>query len=493
MKSLAMFDRVSTALSLPSFANELPWDNKWFIVSIAALFCLIFAIAFSLVYSAVYKFNQKRKRSVDDVTGLMSMEGMESVLNHRYRHKKNSRYLLTEMNVRDFANVNRLYGSKDGDEILKSIAHNLKEQFESDEKQGKPVLLARGYADNFYILQSIVDENEAITHTELLQNNIQEKVGRERNVHIVLKSGSIVCRSDENHAINLKDAISKAGYARRKNQESMVDNFALYDGSMQTQHENEERIENGIESAIRNRELMVMYQPKINLATGKIEGAEALIRWKTKNNALIPPSVFIPVLERNGMVGVMDEYVYRTVFKFLKRLGEENIPQVKISMNMSRLNNNCHEFVKQLDILQEQYQVDKKYIELEIEERFAGAGDDFVCELIHCLHDSGYKVSMDDFGSGQSSLNMLSEMPVDIVKFDQRFLKQAEYSRDARVILAYMIKMVNELGKETLCEGVETLRHVKILQKCGCSLAQGYYYSRPIPEDEFKQFILDHI
>ena len=231
----------------------------------------------------------------------------------------------------------------------------------------------------------------------------------------------------------------------------------------------------------------------MNLQTGKIEGAEALVRWKGENNVLIPPNVFIPVLERNGMVGILDHYVYNRVFKFMNRLQRENVPLVRISMNMSRLNHNTLEFVNELDILRERYEIDRQYVELEIEERFAGAGDDFLKDLIHRLHATGYMVSMDDFGSGQSSLNMLSEMPVDVVKIDQRFLMQAEYSQESRIILSYMVRMVNELGKESLCEGVETETHVQLLRDMGCRLAQGYYYSKPITEDEFKQFILDHI
>lgn len=492
MEAFVVAEEIQTSLSFLSIANGFSWNNILFIILGAVLFAVIFSVVFSILYSKYLRRKFNEEKNYDSVTGLLTLFGLEEQIANRYRIKKDEKFLLTELNVRDFASVNRIYGNKDGDEILNSIAKNLILLFSDDGKSDKNVMLARGYADNFYIVQVCSDEREVLNRMEFFQTNLQSKVGKERNVHIVLKSGSVFCRCDENHPLNLRDVISKAGYARRTTKDSVVENFAVYDGSMQVQHENEERIENGIESAIRNKDLMVMYQPKINLSTGKIEGAEALIRWKTKNNALIPPNVFIPVLERNGLVGVLDQYVYRSVFKFLKGLENENIQPVKISMNMSRLNNNSREFVNELDVLQAQYQVEKKYIELEIEERFAGAGDDFVCDLIHSLHEAGYQVSMDDFGSGESSLNMLSEMPVDIVKFDQRFLKQAEYSRDARVILAYMIKMVNELGKVTLCEGVETARHVKILQKCGCRLAQGYYYSKPINEEEFKKFILEH-
>ena len=455
---------------------------------IMVLFSLValYALVITVIY--IKKFVSGKKH--DRLTGMLNLQGFESACEHLFHLAKNHKFLLSELNVRDFAFVNRIYGADKGDLILKSIAKHLS-QIKS---QSPNAIIARGYADNFYILQPIDgDETDFITAMEITQNNLQEQVGKEEDVHIILKSGNIVCFNHGRETIDLRDMISKVGYARRLTQDSVIENFSMYDSNMRIQHENEERIENGIEKAISNKDLLVLYQPKINLETGKIQGAEALVRWKTKNNALIPPDIFIPVLERNGLVGVLDQYVYRKVFSFLRSLEAENIPQVPVSMNISRLSHNSLEFITELDTLQIQYQVDKKYIELEIEERFAGAGDDYVKDLIHRLHSSGYVVSMDDFGSGQSSLNMLCEMPVDVVKFDQRFLHQAEGSRDARVVLAYMIKMVNELGKVSLCEGVETKRQVKILQNIGCKVAQGYYYSRPIDEETFKKYIVEHL
>ncbi|MBR4004417.1 MAG: GGDEF domain-containing protein [Treponema sp.] len=446
----------------------------------------VYALAITVLF--FQKFVSGKKH--DSLTGMLNLQGFESAAERLFTLVKNQKFLLSELNVRDFAFVNRIYGADKGDLILKRIAAHLSEI----KDQSPHTIIARGYADNFYILQPIDgDERDFITAMEITQNNLQEQVGKEEDVHIILKSGNIVCFNHGRETIDLRDMISKVGYARRLTQDSVIENFSIYDANMRIQHENEERIENNIEKAITNKDLLVLYQPKINLETGKIQGAEALVRWKTQNNALIPPDIFIPVLERNGLVGVLDQYVYRKVFSFLKGLNQENIPQVPISMNISRLAHNSLEFITELDTLQLQYQVDKKYIELEIEERFAGAGDDYVKDLIHRLHSAGYAVSMDDFGSGQSSLNMLCEMPVDIVKFDQRFLHQAEGSRDARVVLAYMIKMVNELGKVSLCEGVETKKQVKILQNIGCKVAQGYYYSRPVDEETFKKFILENV
>ena len=465
-------------------------DGAPLVIPVSAVVCMSLVLLYALVITVLYVKKIVSGKKHDRLTGMLNLQGFESSAERLFRLAKNHRFLLSELNVRDFAFVNRIYGADKGDLILKSIAKHLTEI----KNQSPNAIIARGYADNFYILQPIEgDEKDFITAMEITQSNLQEQVGKEEDVHIILKSGNIVCINHGRESIDIRDMISKVGYARRLTQDSVIENFSIYDSNMRIQHENEERIENSIEKAITNKDLLVLYQPKINLETGKIQGAEALVRWKTKNNALIPPDIFIPVLERNGLVGVLDQYVYRKVFSFLKNLNQENIPQVPISMNISRLAHNSLEFITELDTLQLQYQVDKKFIELEIEERFAGAGDDYVKDLIHRLHSAGYVVSMDDFGSGQSSLNMLCEMPVDIVKFDQRFLHQAEGSRDARVVLAYMIKMVNELGKVSLCEGVETKRQVKILQKIGCKDAQGYYYSRPVDEETFKKYIVEHI
>ena len=310
---------------------------------------------------------------------------------------------------------------------------------------------------------------------------------------IIIKSGNAICTPQDISKESIKDLISKAGYARRSTRNSMVENFSFYDEHLRVQHENEEQVENSIQKAIDNKEFVVQYQPKIDLLTGRIMGAEALVRWKTDSGGLIAPDKFIPILEKNGLVSILDRYVYRCVFSFLSLLKSENIPLVPISVNISRLGHDASEFVSHIDSLCGEFNIGKRYIELEIEERFAGGGDEAVKDLIHRLHEAGYTVSMDDFGSGESSLNMLNEMPFDIIKFDQRFLYYADHSESSKTILRYMVKMVNELNMTSLCEGVETKKHVQFLKDAGCHLAQGFYFARPLNEIDFKKFLVENI
>ncbi len=456
--------------------------NRSIMISSLAGILALFVICVLLI--VVYHIAKLRhKMEYDDLTRIHSLNGFEKATGRMLRYKRGN-FLLTELNVRDFSFINRIYGTEKGDKILVSIAKQIMQCF----GKNKDTVLGRGYADNFYIFQKI-QEKEAVclSNMESEISLMQDMIGKSENLHLVIKSGNAVSDGSE----SLKILISRAGYARKSNHDSMVENFSVYDEDLKVQRENEEFIENNIEEALKNEEFVVYYQPKTCLEKQTICGAEALVRWKSKDG-LIPPDRFIPVLEKNGLVGKLDNYVYETVFKYMNRLMMENVPLVPISLNISRLNYNLKAFIENLNSLVAKYGIPKRYIELEIEERFAGANDDFIKDFIERLHREDFKVSMDDFGSGSSSLNMLSEIPVDIIKFDQRFLHHAEYSQASRIVLTSMIKMVRDLGKLTVCEGVETAKHVELLKSVGCNMAQGYYYSKPLNERDFKYYILTH-
>ncbi len=456
-----------------------------------ALPMLLVMLIFAILYIAMGRRHNKILRqqiNEDALTGLMTLAGLEDAFPRFLKSQKGEHFLLSELNVRDFSFVNRIYGSAKGDSLLISIATVLSTRFDP-----KTSLCARGYADNFYILSCIDDkEVSALDEMEAWISYLQDAVCRIENIHIIIKSGNVVFKNHAAFPSDIRDLISKAGYARRSTRESIVETFSVYDHVLDTQRENEEHIESRLEGALKNDEFTVLYQPKISLKTQKIVGAEALVRWRKSDNTFVPPDSFIPVLEKNGMVGKLDMYVYENVFSYLKQLRLAGIKAVPISVNLSRLSYSATDLLNKLAELHGKYGVPKDLIELEIEERFAGAGDDFIRDLTHRLHSSGYTISMDDFGSGQSSLNMLSEVNFDVVKFDQGFLRRAEYSEESRTILRHMVSMVKELGKTALCEGVETAKHMEIVKDLGCDIVQGFYYSRPIQAREFRDFLQAH-
>ena len=456
--------------------------SKNILISFLSGILILFVICVLLI--VIYHIKKLRHQmDYDGLTKIHTLHGFEKATGRMLRYKRGN-FLLTELNVRDFSFINRIYGTEKGDKILVSIAKQISQLF----GKKRDTVLGRGYADNFYIFQKIQDkESVCLNNMESEISLMQDMIGKSENIHLVIKSGNAVSDGSE----VLKTLISRAGYARKSNHDSMVENFSVYNEQLKAQRENEEFIENNIEDALKNEEFVVYYQPRTCLEKQTICGAEALVRWKSKDG-LVPPDRFIPVLEKNGLVGKLDNYVYETVFKYMNRLMAENVPLVPVSLNISCLNYNLKAFIENLNSLVAKYGIPKRYIELEIEERFAGANDDFIKDFIERLHREDFKVSMDDFGSGSSSLNMLSEIPVDIIKFDQRFLHHAEYSQASRIVLTSMIKMVRDLGKRTVCEGVETAKHVELLRSVGCNMAQGYYYSKPLNERDFKYYILTH-
>ena len=461
-------------------SKEKLW-NYFFTAFALSILVLFFYTIVIMIHQT--KILQKQINT-DSLTGLLSLDGFENEAKKLLHFNRTYKFLLTEINIRDFSFVNRIYGPEKGDKILISLAKLLKQFF----SYRSNTLIGHGYADNFYVFQKVEScEGDILEGMSSYLTLIQEMIDKLENLHVVLKSGNVVAFGEN----DLHVLISRASYARRYNHDSLLENFSIFDDKLKSMRENEEFIESNIERAIKNNEFVVLFQPKVNLESEKICGAEALVRWKTESG-LIPPDLFIPVLEKNGLVGKLDQYVYKCVFRYLSQLQEEGLNLVPVSMNISRLNYNTKLFINNLNTLIYSCNIPKKYIELEIEERFAGANDDFIKDFVESLHKEDFKVSMDDFGAGSSSLNMLSEIPVDIVKFDQRFLHYAEISKSSRIILKSTIQMVKDLGMVTVCEGIETKEQADFLRSVGCSIAQGYYYSKPLDEEDFKAFLINH-
>lgn len=256
-------------------------------------------------------------------------------------------------------------------------------------------------------------------------------------------------------------------------------------------------IENNIVNALGNNELYVVYQPKVNIVTGKIVGAEALVRWhctipELTKTGILSPKEFIPITEKNGFAQKIDFFVYEKTFEFIRRQLDENKEVVPISLNMSRTHTNIDEFITDFTNLLQKYEVPPKYVELEIVER-SGEDDNMLKNITDAIHNAGFIVNMDDFGSGESSLNMLNEIPVDIIKIDQRFLAQAGNSEESLIILQSMINMIHKLNKKMVCEGVETEEQGKILSEAGCKIFQGFLFSKPLSEEDFIKYMQEHI
>ena len=231
---------------------------------------------------------------------------------------------------------------------------------------------------------------------------------------------------------------------------------------------------------------LVYLQPKVNMQTGKIIGSEALVRWQHPGKGLISPAAFVPVFEKNGFIIEIDKYMIRNTCAIIRRWIDSGIPVYPVSVNLSRLNLYNKRIIQDIREYVEEYQIPREYISFEITESAFSGDNSYIKILAEKLQKEHFKVLMDDFGSGYSSLNTLKEIPVDVLKIDLKFLPAGENDEKANLIIKHVVEMAVDLDLMIIVEGVEREEQVEFLTKIGCKIAQGFYYYRPISVLEYE-------
>ena len=438
-----------------------------------------------VIYRLRRSYYYKKWAFSDELTGLWNSRRFEIEADKILRKNPNHNYALIESDIRGFKYINKVYGSAYGDRSLVFYAQCLKKC------QLPDMYIARGYADRFYIMFPIESLDDCSRKCMQIFTWCNSEAAA-RGFHYVIKDGVALAGKDFG-ADTVQNLIGKASYAKYTIKRDLVNSIALFDEKMHRQMSFDQQIESCMDKAFDNEEFFVMYQPKIDLKTGTITGAEALVRWNSPENGLLLPDNFMSVLEKNGYIIKLDFYVYRMVFEFIQNMLDQGQPMVPVSVNMSRFHLNAPDFIKKFTDLYRMFHIPASYIEIEVIERATGQNDTLLINVTKQLQKEGFIVAMDDFGSGESSLNMLHTVPVNVLKVDKDFLYRAEDSTDSKVIITKVMEMAKELGKETVCEGVETVQQVEFLKSIGCDMAQGYYYSKPLSENDFKQYLQKHI
>lgn len=251
-----------------------------------------------------------------------------------------------------------------------------------------------------------------------------------------------------------------------------------------------------MEAALQNGEFFVLYQPKINLISEKVVGAEALVRWNSPKLGLLRPDEFIPLFERNGFIKKLDFYVYKKVFTFINKMISTNQKMVPISVNMSRNHSKPEKFMHEFLSIFNEFNIPPNMVEVEILER-SFMNENTLKTFTDLLHQEGFSVAMDDFGSGESSLNMLTQIPVDVLKFDRTFLVSStaddgSIDSTSANFIETLIVLSKDLKKQTIFEGVETKEQIEFLKNIECDQVQGYYFSRPLTELDFVEYMKEH-
>lgn len=428
----------------------------------------------------------ERLTGYDGVTGLLMYEKFLMLSGEYIENAPHGQYAILYLDISNFKVVNETYGYEIGDKILRSLA--------KDAARYKDFYVygSRVFSDNLVFLVKIGDANlEELTETfNVMIKQFGDRMQLEYiDSKLMLNVG--VCMFEIcGQPVPLKNIISNANVARKRTKLPDMPRIIFYQDEMGDRLKTAVAYAADMESAFKNHEFIVYLQPKVSLKTGQIDGAEALIRWKKQDGRMIFPNDFIPVFEKNKSITLLDYYVYDEICKYLRNRIDAGKRVVRISVNVSRVHLfSIDELVGYIKSLINKYKLPPELLEFELTETvFTDKVDDTI-QLMSKLRELGVLISMDDFGSGYSSLNVLTKLPLDVLKLDKEFLNDFDNDPDEKIIIPSVIEMAKKLNLSVVCEGVETGEQVEFLTDVGCDYAQGYYYSKPIPQDQFNELL----
>ncbi|MDD6208312.1 MAG: GGDEF domain-containing phosphodiesterase [Clostridiales bacterium] len=380
------------------------------------------------------------------------------------------KFAIIQFDVPKFKMIHADYGEKKASELLNFFTSTLKVIC------NKYQLFSRLSADVFMVVTPYEDENSLYSFVELLDSHL---LGYE-NLPYRLVYG--ICYVGDLTG-GLRQYGDAAAMARQSIKSNALQKVAFYQTDLKKNISTSKFIEDNMNHALEHGEFVMYLQPKCNISDGRIVGAEALVRWIMPGHGIVPPNDFVPVFEKNGFVIKMDQYIWEEACKLIRKWIDAGITPLPISINVSRRHLKDTHFIQVLDSLIERYNIPKFCLEIEITETVDEAG---ITKSMKLLKEHGFTLLMDDFGSGYSSLNTLKDTQFDVIKIDRSFLQDFISSNRGQKIVEHTIQMAKSIGLDMIAEGVETKDQADFLQNCGCNTAQGFYYAKPMPVEQFE-------
>lgn len=476
-----------TVFSIENYSRQQAAKMMAFITC-NALACIGLFVVLALHYIKQY-FDMKRqteelsdKAGRDELTGIYNlgkfMEEAQAVLD-----KKPEKIAIQYMDFENFKYVNDVFGYSYGDSILKKYADIMAETLRDGE------FLARSVADRFLALRHYSDRAELLELQQQVDQQFLEEAELLPRQHSITIACGFCCLEDTTERMDAQALINRANYAQKTVKYNSAIHYAFYDESIREKMILERKIQERMEEALAKKEFVVFMQPKVLPQDGSIQGAEALVRWQLPDGSIMSPGQFVPLFEKNKEIGRLDQYVFEEVCRWFQSRMQQGLPVLPVSVNVSKVRFYTPDFAKTYIGIKNQYEIPDQMLEIEFTETVAFENQVYMREIVKELHDNGFTCSLDDFGTGYSSLGVLKNMSFDVLKLDGSFFRDSKDVRRERKIISGVIAMIQDLGIQTVAEGVEQEEQVEFLREIGCDLIQGYYYYRPMPLDAFERLL----
>ena len=454
--------------------------NRRLIIAMLAVMLLTWFLIFGANYkkllnleSANKELDDRAKR--DPLTGVYLFEVFKDEAQRLLDTNSRQKYALVYVDFSDFNYVNEVFGSAYGDSILKHYGVILNALTASGELCGRVV------ADNFVLLLKYNEKAEIVTRQREADGEIAQYMTNVLKCQSLSTNCGICCLEDTIEELKIEGFLDRANFARKTVKNGTNPNYIFYNESIRSRLREEKDVESHMKEALKRREFCVYYQPKVKLSTDKVSCAEALVRWQLPDGTLIPPDKFIPVFEQKFMINELDQYVFEEVCRHLRERLDNGQRVETVSVNVSRLQFYDQDFVQRYIAIRDRYQVPPELLEVEFTESIVMDNAQLMLKIVRDLKAAGFACSIDDFGKGYSSLSLLKDLPIDVVKIDQFFFADGhDQARDLAVVQG-IVELVQKFQIRTVAEGIEAEAQVSYLKQIGCDYVQGYVFYKPMP------------
>lgn len=459
--------------------------------------CLVMVGIMSLTWVFIFWANSQnllklevRNEQLNDLTRRDALTGVYLIgaFKEKAQQLLDSRpekFALVYTDFSDFKYINDVFGYDYGDLLLAQYGKILQKELREHE------LCGRVSADNFVLLLHYKDKSEIAARQAAADLEILRFMHTAHDGQLLPTNCGICCVEDVIEALKIDGLLDRANFARKTVKTGDRQNYAYYDESIRSHLWEEKNIENRMLTALENREFTVYYQPKVDLSTGKIGCAEALVRWQSQAGTVIPPDRFIPVFERKYMIDRLDQYVYEEVCRWLHSLLDSGRQALPVSVNVSRLQFYDQNFVDRYVSIRDQYDIPPELLEIEFTESIAFDNSALLLQTVSRLKKAGFSCSIDDFGKGYSSLGLLKNLPIDVLKIDSFFFDEGpDRSRDMALVES-IVTLVKKFDIRTVAEGIESMEQVEYLKRIGCDYVQGYVFYRPMPQQDYETLLTE--